>query len=164
MTRKLARAVAAVLGVALCVLWLLCLGLAVARFVTAPVTRWTSRRWSWCARPWLRWSPWWLWRKLAPGTAVVRTIDRQRVRMSADERARVVAYLRGRDGDHCGSCGHPIDFWCDQSSPWAEEVDHVVPFSLGGACDVSNFRLLHARCNRRRGNRIDDLYQPGRAA
>lgn len=35
------------------------------------------------------------------------------------------------------------------------EVDHVVPFSLGGNTDISNAQLLHRHCNREKNNSID---------
>ena len=47
----------------------------------------------------------------------------------------------------CGICGQNIHSIDDA------EVDHIQPFSLGGATDPSNARLAHRFCNRSRGNR-----------
>lgn len=161
--RRLARLLAAGLGLVLCVVWLGCLAVALGRYVKAPVWRWTSRRWRWCRRPWLDWSPWWLWRRLAPAERwpVAVAPERQRAYRSARERAALVELLRRRDGDDCQLCHTPLDLDCPQGDPWSEEVDHIVPFSLGGDCHVDNFQLAHRWCNQSKGARFD---QPGRAA
>lgn len=48
------------------------------------------------------------------------------------------------DGTPCGECGRPM--W---KGTQALDADHVVPRSLGGRLAT---RLLHASCNRSRGN------------
>lgn len=80
---------------------------------------------------------------------------RQRVQRTAQERAALVLLLRRRDGDLCQLCLEPLDFAVPQSHPDAEEVDHIVPFSLGGDCHIDNARLAHRGCNQSRGNRMD---------
>lgn len=78
---------------------------------------------------------------------------RQRVQRTARERAALVELLRRRDGDDCQLCGGPLDFYVPQSDPYAEEVDHVVPFSKGGDDHVSNYALAHRVCNQSKGAR-----------
>jgi 5-methylcytosine-specific restriction endonuclease McrA len=48
-------------------------------------------------------------------------------------------------GEHCWLCNKAIV---------GEEptIDHVVPRALGGTHQLSNLRLAHDRCNRRRGH------------
>ena len=36
------------------------------------------------------------------------------------------------------------------------EVDHVVPFDMGGPTEIENAQLLHRWCNRSKGNRVED--------
>lgn len=50
------------------------------------------------------------------------------------------AYVLARDGMRCHLCGGRV-------RPGDVHLDHVVPLSLGGAHDVSNLRVAHARCN-----------------
>lgn len=78
---------------------------------------------------------------------------RQRVQRTARERDALVELLRRRDGDDCQLCGGPLDFHVPQSDPYAEEVDHVVPFSRGGDDHVTNYALAHRFCNQSKGAR-----------
>lgn len=48
-----------------------------------------------------------------------------------------------RDGYRCRWCGSPDDL----------ELDHIVPFSKGGACDLDNIQILCSDCNKRKGAR-----------
>lgn len=164
--RRLARVPSALLGAALCLPWLLCLGVATFRMAKVPLWKWTSRRWAYCRRPWLSWSPWTPYRRLGPNGPVVLAPVRRK--LTRAERDAVITYLRRTYGDACYLCGGLIDFWCHQSSPWAEEVDHVVPLAAGGCDDLySNGQLTHARCNRSKGARVLPgplPQQPGRAA
>lgn len=48
-----------------------------------------------------------------------------------------------RDGYRCRWCGSPDDL----------ELDHIVPFSRGGACDLDNIQILCSDCNKRKGAR-----------
>lgn len=104
---------------------------------------------------WGRIAAWLPGRRRQPQRPVVVTMERQRVQRTAREREALVLLLRRRDGDCCQLCGGVLDFAAPQSDPLAEEVDHVIPFSLGGDCDVSNLTLAHRACNQRKGNRVD---------
>ena len=58
-----------------------------------------------------------------------------------------------RDGYDCGWCGEPLDRHIkDEADPLYITIDHVTPISKGGSHGIENQRLLHSRCNRRRGN------------
>ncbi len=63
--------------------------------------------------------------------------ERRRRRLTSMER-RIVLH---RDGYRCRWCGSPYDL----------ELDHIVPFSKGGACDLSNLQTLCSTCNKRKG-------------
>lgn len=53
----------------------------------------------------------------------------------------------------CWLCGAVIDYALPAGHPWAFEVDHVVPASLGGPSrDRNNYRASHRVCNQQRGN------------
>ena len=47
----------------------------------------------------------------------------------------------------CEICGQAVDAFDDY------EPDHVVPWSRGGKTSITNGRVTHSLCNRRRGNR-----------
>lgn len=49
----------------------------------------------------------------------------------------------------CGLCGHRI-------KKVDLTVDHIVPLSRGGSHDISNLRLVHAKCNVIKGNDLDN--------
>jgi 5-methylcytosine-specific restriction endonuclease McrA len=53
-----------------------------------------------------------------------------------------------RAGYRCEDCGSPDDL----------ELDHFVPFSRGGACDLSNIRVLCKPCNLRKGDTPPEVY------
>lgn len=57
-----------------------------------------------------------------------------------------------RDGDQCSLCGSRIDLALKYPDPMSRSVDHIVPYSKGGADVVENLRLTHLRCNQSRGN------------
>lgn len=48
----------------------------------------------------------------------------------------------------CSYCGNQILSIDDC------EVDHIVPFDLGGPTEIENAQLLHKWCNRSKGNRL----------
>lgn len=48
----------------------------------------------------------------------------------------------------CSYCGNQILSIDDC------EVDHIIPFDLGGPTEIENAQLLHKWCNRSKGNRI----------
>ena len=52
-----------------------------------------------------------------------------------------------RDNGICGICGQAVDL--EKS-----ELDHVLPRIEGGPDDESNLRIVHMRCNRRRGQNL----------
>lgn len=67
----------------------------------------------------------------------------------------------------CGECHTFIDVTLPMKlpdgsmNPLACEVDHIVPTSRGGALyDLDNLRLLHMRCNRKKGAKMQDDYAP----
>ncbi len=62
----------------------------------------------------------------------------RRRRVWSDEERR---FILDRDGWACVNCGAQ-----DQL-----EIDHVIPFSRGGACSVENAAVLCRSCNARKG-------------
>lgn len=75
---------------------------------------------------------------------IKRVRDRERVNA---RRARSRRAVIARDGLVCGICGGVVAIE-------DVELDHVLPFSMGGPTTVENLRVTHSRCNRIRGNRI----------
>lgn len=70
----------------------------------------------------------------------------------------LIAYLRERDGDHCGICLLEIDFTLrsgTRGSDLGRSIDHIHPRSLGGSDDADNLRLAHWGCNRRRKAKVE---------
>jgi len=55
-------------------------------------------------------------------------------------------YLWEEQGGRCLSCNQEISI--EQG-----EIDHIVPFSLGGGNEMANVQLLCRACNRKKGNR-----------
>lgn len=51
-------------------------------------------------------------------------------------------------GYKCSYCGNEI------LNPEDCEIDHVVPFSIGGSTDIQNAQLLHRYCNQSKGNKV----------
>ena len=54
-----------------------------------------------------------------------------------------------KPGCKCCCCGNEILSIDDA------EVDHILPFSLGGKTDISNAQLLHRHCNRVKSDRVN---------
>lgn len=82
---------------------------------------------------------WWEWhwqRGLDP--------DLARTPLSRSLRDQVLA----RDGLICGICAQDVD-------PGQVHIDHIFPVSRGGRDVLSNLRVTHARCNLRKGARVD---------
>ena len=67
----------------------------------------------------------------------VRRVSRRR-RVWSDEERR---FILDRDGWRCVYCGSTDEL----------EIDHIVPFSRGGACSVDNAQVLCRMHNRRKG-------------
>ncbi len=63
---------------------------------------------------------------------------KRRRRVWSDEERR---FILDRDGWACVACGSQAEL----------EIDHVIPFSRGGACSVENAQVLCGPCNRRKG-------------
>ena len=55
------------------------------------------------------------------------------------------AYVLARDGYVCHIC--------EQGSPPADAVDHVIPRADGGTHALANLRAAHTRCNASKGAR-----------
>lgn len=67
---------------------------------------------------------------------------------------KLVPDLVARDGDACSLCDAPVDVSLPHPDPMCPSVDHVVPRSLGGPDDMSNYALTHLSCNLRKNNRV----------
>lgn len=76
----------------------------------------------------------WAVRRRAP----VKRLRARKRRVWTDEERR---FILDRDGWACVRCGAT-----DQL-----EIDHVIPFSRGGACSVQNASVLCRGCNARKG-------------
>lgn len=70
-------------------------------------------------------------------------------RIAISKRSRIDIYER--DGRICQLCGGPVDLKLPWTDRWSATLDHIVPYSLGGADDPGNLRLAHRSCNSRRG-------------
>ena len=62
----------------------------------------------------------------------------RRRRVWSDEERR---FILDRDGWRCVYCGSTDEL----------EIDHIVPFSRGGACSIDNAQVLCGPCNRSKG-------------
>lgn len=59
----------------------------------------------------------------------------------------------------CAICHKPIDLEAPKNTPFAVEVDHIVPKSRGGALyELDNLQLTHHKCNRKKGNKMAEDY------
>lgn len=77
-----------------------------------------------------------LWRVQRHRRPALRAARKRRV-WSDSERQEILA----RDGWACVECGSTVEL----------EIDHIIPFSRGGACSVDNAQVLCGPCNRRKG-------------
>jgi 5-methylcytosine-specific restriction endonuclease McrA len=71
--------------------------------------------------------------------------------------ARIVESVTGenvwrRDNGLCYLCGLPVEML-------KMSIDHVIPLSKGGEHSYANCRLTHARCNRKKYNKILEIAQ-----
>lgn len=59
----------------------------------------------------------------------------------------------------CAICHTPIDLDAPKNTPFAVEVDHIVPRSRGGSLyALENLQLTHHRCNRKKGAKMAEDY------
>lgn len=59
----------------------------------------------------------------------------------------------------CALCHRPIDLDAPKNTPFAVEVDHIVPRKRGGALyALENLQLTHHRCNRKKGAKMAEDY------
>lgn len=59
----------------------------------------------------------------------------------------------------CALCHTPIDLDAPKNTPFAVEVDHIVPRSRGGSLyALENLQLTHHRCNRKKGAKMAEDY------
>lgn len=65
-------------------------------------------------------------------------LSRRRRRVWTDGERR---FILERDGWRCVRCGAESEL----------QIDHVIPFSRGGACSVDNAQVLCGPCNRAKG-------------
>jgi hypothetical protein len=81
----------------------------------------------------------------AQGALLNSVMERRRERSKGDRlRDEVIA----RDGLLCRICGGDV-------APEAVHVDHIKPVARGGRSTLSNLRVTHAVCNRRKGARLE---------
>jgi len=55
-------------------------------------------------------------------------------------------FLRVRDGNNCKLCNKELT--CHREI----NIDHIIPYSKGGANLLSNLQLTHKKCNFKKGN------------
>jgi 5-methylcytosine-specific restriction endonuclease McrA len=79
-----------------------------------------------------------LWRAACKGRARRVSRGARRRRVWTDDERRLILE---RDGWACVWCGSTDEL----------QIDHVVPFSRGGACSADNAVVLCGPCNRRKG-------------
>jgi 5-methylcytosine-specific restriction endonuclease McrA len=61
----------------------------------------------------------------------------------------------------CGVCRQHVDKRLDGRHPWGPQIDHKVPVESGHPFwDVTNWQLVHAKCNKRKGIGVE-LEAPG---
>lgn len=79
-----------------------------------------------------------------------KTIKAQRQLMTSQLREEI----KQRDGYKCQNCGVSI-----QDEPHLLlEIDHIIPVSKGGLTTKDNLQTLCWKCNRKKGNKIQEKY------
>ncbi|MDE2685141.1 MAG: HNH endonuclease signature motif containing protein [Chloroflexota bacterium] len=76
------------------------------------------------------------------------TTQRHRVSITPEQRAKLEPLLLNRQSGKCYICDEPIDLELQHEDL---EIDHIDPFSQGGADSANNYALVHQRCNRSKG-------------
>jgi predicted kinase len=70
---------------------------------------------------------------------------------------RKITALVRRAGGPCAICGNPIRYDKKKPDPLSFSVDHIIPWSMGGApYDLNNCRPAHYGCNASKGNRPEE--------
>lgn len=69
-------------------------------------------------------------------------------RLSAEQRMDLERRLHEKQSGMCFLCDGPIDLEVHKG---ALEIDHIIPIVARGPDDPSNFALVHANCNRKKG-------------
>lgn len=86
-----------------------------------------------------------------------------RKRLTGDALTRRNRAILLRDQGICQDCYQPVVLDVGPNHPKAPNVDHVVPWSLGGTDEPSNLRLVHRACNRRKSDKPPPVESPSRA-
>jgi 5-methylcytosine-specific restriction endonuclease McrA len=63
-----------------------------------------------------------------------------------------------RQGARCAICGTPMKLRGGDSEDMAATLDHIIPKSRRGGNGLTNLRATHRKCNRERGNSLDDVF------
>jgi 5-methylcytosine-specific restriction endonuclease McrA len=81
------------------------------------------------------------------------TLDRNLAALGKGDRAKLVAYLRERDGNRCqipGCLYRNRQMGVGLRKP---SLDHIIPLTKGGLNELANIQLAHFRCNCSKNNR-----------
>ena len=54
----------------------------------------------------------------------------------------------------CAICGNPIDYDAHHHDPLSFTVDHIIPWSKGGADTLDNKQPAHRGCNRAKSDKV----------
>lgn len=62
-----------------------------------------------------------------------------------------------REKPPCGICEHEIDYTLKWPDPMCYVVDHIQPWSRGGADELANKQAAHKTCNEVKAAKVADL-------